>query len=154
MNSVTLTEIRIKLMSGHPRLHAFCSITLNDAFVIRDLKIIEGAKGLFIAMPDRKKTDHCPYCTAKNELTARFCNQCGERLSDDRAKVNRDGRLRLYADVAHPINNACRDFLQTMVMRAYAHEREQSKRPGYVCTYDEYQGREFAEYAFDQFEKR
>ena len=50
-----ITEVRIKLMEdnsgSNERLQAFCSITFDDMFVIRDLKIIEGAKGFFVAMP-------------------------------------------------------------------------------------------------------
>ena len=59
-----ITEVRIKLMEdnsgSNERLQAFCSITFDDMFVIRDLKIIEGAKGFFVAMPSRKLTDRCP----------------------------------------------------------------------------------------------
>ena len=58
-----ITEVRIKLMEdnsgSNERLQAFCSITFDDMFVIRDLKIIEGAKGFFVAMPSRKLTDRC-----------------------------------------------------------------------------------------------
>ena len=47
-----ITEVRIKLMEdAGERLQAFCSITFDDAFVVRDLKIIEGTKGSFVAMP-------------------------------------------------------------------------------------------------------
>jgi len=57
---VEITEVRIKLMEdnsgSNERLQAFCSITFDDMFVIRDLKIIEGAKGFFVAMPSRKLT--------------------------------------------------------------------------------------------------
>src|SRR4051812_8385209 len=79
-NTVVITEVRIKLMEdNHERLQAFCSVTFDDSFVIRDLKIIEGTKGSFVAMPSRKLTDRCPGCGAKNHLRARFCNQCGGR---------------------------------------------------------------------------
>ncbi|MFO1093344.1 MAG: SpoVG family protein [Planctomycetaceae bacterium] len=55
-----ITEVRIKLADEvRERLHAFCSITLDGCFVIRDLKIIEGARGPFVAMPSRKLTDRC-----------------------------------------------------------------------------------------------
>ena len=58
-----ITEVRIKLMDDpQDRLQAFCSITFDSCFVIRDLKIIEGTKGSFVAMPSRKLTDHCPRC--------------------------------------------------------------------------------------------
>ena len=56
-----ITEVRIKLMEdAGDRLRAFCSITFDDCFVVRDLKIIEGASGPFVAMPSRKLTSQCP----------------------------------------------------------------------------------------------
>jgi len=51
-----ITEIRISLRDDN-KLKAFASITLDNSFVIRGLKIIEGAKGLFVAMPSRKRPD-------------------------------------------------------------------------------------------------
>ena len=64
-----ITEVRVKLMEEPgERLQAFCSITLDDAFVVRDLKIIEGATGPFVAMPSRKLTVRCPQCGYKNHL--------------------------------------------------------------------------------------
>jgi stage V sporulation protein G len=136
---VEITEVRIKLMEdNNERLQAFCSVTLDDAFVVRDLKIIEGTKGSFVAMPSRKLTDRCPQCGSKNHLRARFCNQCGGKLDEDRATRDADGRAKLHADIAHPINSACREVMQGAVLKAYGEERERAKQPGYVCTYDEY----------------
>jgi len=51
-----ISEIRITLRDDN-KLKGFASITLDNAFVIRGLKIIEGASGLFIAMPSRKRKD-------------------------------------------------------------------------------------------------
>ena len=51
-----ITEIRISLRDDN-KLKAFASITFDNAFVVRGLKIIEGAKGLFVAMPSRKRPD-------------------------------------------------------------------------------------------------
>ena len=108
-----ITEVRIKLMEeAGERLQAFCSITFDDCFVIRDLKIIEGTSGPFVAMPSRKLTAHCPQCGSKNHLRAGYCNQCGGRLKDDRAVKDEDGRAKLYADIAHPINSSCREMIQ------------------------------------------
>src|SRR5207249_4680685 len=120
------------------RLQAFCSVTFDDAYVVRDLKIIEGTKGSFVAMPSRKLTDRCPGCGSKNHLRARYCNQCGGKLDEDRATRDADGRVKLHADIAHPINSACREVIQTAVLRAFQVEREKSKMPGYVCSYDDY----------------
>jgi stage V sporulation protein G len=138
---VEITEVRIKLMEdnsgSNERLQAFCSITFDDMFVIRDLKIIEGAKGFFVAMPSRKLTDRCTHCGTKNHLRSRFCNQCGSRLDENRAIRDADGRAKLHADIAHPINSACREKIQSAVLASYADELERSKVPGYVSRYDE-----------------
>jgi stage V sporulation protein G len=143
---VVITEVRIKLMEdNNERLQAFCSVTFDDAFVVRDLKIIEGTKGSFVAMPSRKLTDRCPQCGCKNHLRARHCNQCGGRLDEDRATRDADGRAKLHADIAHPINSACREVIQGAVLRAYQEEKERSKQPGYVSRYDDYDGEDFEE---------
>jgi stage V sporulation protein G len=51
-----ITEVRISLRSDD-KLKAFASITFDDCFVVRGLKIIEGANGTFVAMPSRKRND-------------------------------------------------------------------------------------------------
>jgi len=51
-----ITEIRISLRDDN-KLKAFASITLDNCFVVRGLKIIEGGKGIFVAMPSRRKPD-------------------------------------------------------------------------------------------------
>ncbi len=134
-----ISEIRIKLMNDpNERLQAFCSLTFDGSFVIRDLKIIQGSKGSFVAMPSRKLMDHCPRCSAKNHLRAQFCNECGVRLNQERALKTDDGRAKLYADIAHPINSDCRETIQEQVLIAYVSELERSKLPGYVSLYDDY----------------
>ena len=136
---MVITEVRIKLMEdNNERLQAFCSVTFDDAFVVRDLKIIEGTKGSFVAMPSRKLTDRCPACGCKNHLRAHYCNQCGRKLDENRATRDQEGRAKLHADIAHPINSAAREVIQGAVIKAFQKEKELSKQPGYVCTYDEY----------------
>ena len=118
-----VTEVRIKLIEeAGERLQAFCSITFDNCFVIRDLKIIGGANGPFVAMPSRKLTAHCPQCGCKNHLRAAYCNQCGIRLKEDRTVKDEEGRLKLYADIAHPINSACRELIQDRVIREFRDE--------------------------------
>jgi stage V sporulation protein G len=136
---VEITEVRIKLMEdASERLQAFCSITFDNAFVIRDLKIIDGANGPFVAMPSRKLTAHCPQCGCKNHLRAAHCNQCGGRLHEDRLVKDEDGRAKLYADIAHPINSACREMIQDRVIKEFRLELDRSQLPGYRSTYDDY----------------
>ncbi len=133
-----ITEVRIKLMEGsEDRLRAFCSITFYDSFVVRDLKIIEGNNGPFVAMPSRKLTAHCRQCNAKNHLRARYCNHCGMRLGSDKVGFDQHGRAKLYADIAHPINAECREQIQKRVIEEFFRELELAKQPGYVSRYDE-----------------
>ena len=134
-----ITEVRIKLMHDpNERLLAFCSITFSSRFVIRDLKIIQGGKGPFVAMPSRKLTDRCPKCHSKNHLRAHFCNQCGLKLHPDRASKSGDGRAKLYADIAHPINPESREEIQEHVIVAYKQELIESQKADYVCRYDDF----------------
>ena len=127
-----ITEVRIKLMTRrNDKLRAFCSITLDNAFVIRDLKIIEGSKGIFVAMPSRKLTDRCVKCGMKNHLRSKFCTECGNRLPPERALKDVQGRPKLHADIAHPINSAAREAMQKKILQAYTEEVEKSKLPGY-----------------------
>lgn len=127
-----ISEVRIKLVeNSKERLRAFCSITLDQDFVVRDLKIIDGSNGPFVAMPSRKLADRCQQCGYKNHLRARFCNECGGRLKENRAPKDMQGRAKLHADVAHPINSACRDLIQKTVIEAYLEELELSKQPDY-----------------------
>ena len=134
-----ITEVRIKLMEEPgERLKAFCSITFDNCFVVRDLKIIDGSNGPFVAMPSRKLTTHCPGCGMKNHLRAQYCNQCGKRMSDSRAPKDADGRAKLYADIAHPINSECREMIQEVVVNEFYEEIERAKQPGYVSRYDDF----------------
>jgi stage V sporulation protein G len=136
---VEISEVRIKLMEEPgERLKAFCSITFDDAFVVRDLKIIEGGSGPFVAMPSRKLTAHCPKCRCKNHLRAAFCNQCGVRLKETQAVRDDEGRAKLYADIAHPINSACREMIQKRVIESFEEEKARSKLPGYVPSYNDF----------------
>ncbi len=135
-----VTEVRIKLMQdAGDRLQAFCSITFDNSFVVRDLKIIEGANGPFVAMPSRKLAARCPSCGCKNHLRAPFCNQCGSKLKEDRVLKDPSGRAKLYADIAHPINSRCREMVQDRILRAFFEEIDRSKQPGYSSSYDDYE---------------
>ncbi|MBC8437330.1 MAG: septation protein SpoVG family protein [Planctomycetes bacterium] len=120
-----ITEVRVKLMeNSDDRLQAFCSVTFDDCFVVRDLKIIEGSNGPFVAMPSRKMTVHCPRCHCKNHSRAAYCNQCGTQQQQCAGDPNDDSRGKLYADIAHPINAECREMIQEKVIQRYQAELE------------------------------
>ena len=52
-----ITDVRIRKVTKEGKMKAVVSITLDDEFVVHDIKVIEGEKGLFIAMPSRKSSD-------------------------------------------------------------------------------------------------
>jgi len=54
--TMEITEVRLTLRD-EPKLKAFANVTFDDAFVVRGIKIIEGDKGLFVAMPSKKGKD-------------------------------------------------------------------------------------------------
>ena len=138
-----ITEVRIKLMEeSEDRLRAFCSITFDHCFVVRDLKIIEGSHGPFVAMPSRKLSNRCGRCGNKNHIRSNYCNNCGSRVRDNRGSED-EAPNKLYADVAHPINQSCRDLIQHHVVVEYQLELERAKLPGYISRYDDaYEGHE------------
>ena len=128
-----ISEIRVKLVERpQERLRAFCTVTIAREFVIRDVKVIEGPKGPFVAMPSRKVMDRCGGCGGKNHLRAQYCNDCGRPLPADRAPRDDRGRARLHIDVAHPIHQDCRTFMESCILKAYRDEVERSRQPGYV----------------------
>ena len=90
-----ITEIRIHLMN-EDRLKAFASVTFDNCFVVRNMKVILGESGLFLCMPSRKVS--------------------GEE----------------HRDLAHPINQEFRKYLENSVLQAYYAEldRPDSKMAG------------------------
>lgn len=52
-----ITDVRVRKITKEGKMRAIVSITIDEEFVIHDIKVIEGDKGLFIAMPSKKATD-------------------------------------------------------------------------------------------------
>ena len=52
-----ITDVRVSKITKEGKMKAIVSITIDDEFVVHDIKVIEGEKGLFIAMPSKKATD-------------------------------------------------------------------------------------------------
>ena len=52
-----ITDVRVRILSTNNRLKGVASITIDDAFAVHELRIIEGREGLFVAMPSRKVSD-------------------------------------------------------------------------------------------------
>ena len=52
-----VTDVRIRVIDRDSKMKAIASVTFDDCFVVHDIKVIQGDKGLFIAMPSRKAAD-------------------------------------------------------------------------------------------------
>lgn len=129
-----ITEVRVVLKdSPDKKLKAYATVTFDDAFVVRNIKVIEGTSGLFIAMPSRKIKQPCPKCGFKNELRSKYCNQCAAPLpmtprpmAQEGAPTGAGAQLE-HKDIAHPITQPFREQLQKKVLEAY--ELEKTKGP-------------------------
>ncbi len=130
-----ITEVRIFLKEGQDKkLKAYATITIDNAFVVRNVKVIEGNKGLFVAMPSRKLKDPCPKCGFRNTVRSKFCNQCGANLPPPAPKPPVSGEYvshqSEHRDIAHPITIECREYIQKKVLSAYeAEARAPKSRP-------------------------
>ena len=110
-----ITEVRISRRTEEDgKLKGYAAVTFDDVFVVRDLKIIEGKKGLFVAMPSQKIQAPCPKCKKKNAIRSKFCNDCGVKLPQ-KEKTRRE----LHRDIAHPVNSDMRSYLQKVIIEAY-----------------------------------
>jgi stage V sporulation protein G len=133
-----ITEVRVFLKdSPDKKLKAYVTVTFDDAFVVRNIKVIEGTKGTFIAMPSRKIKQPCPKCNFKNEARSKYCNQCGCQLPFVSIAVGQEAVGNIQSeqkDIAHPITQPFREYLQKRVLEAY--EQEKAKGPTNVGRFD------------------
>ncbi|MFH0772477.1 MAG: septation protein SpoVG family protein [Candidatus Omnitrophota bacterium] len=127
-----ITEVRTFLKEGQDKkLKAYATVTFDNKFVVRNIKVIEGQKGLFVAMPSRKVKEACPKCNFKNVVRSRFCNNCGANIESSMAnfaKLRQDEvkeRQSEHKDIAHPITLEFREYIQKKVLEAF--EAEKSK---------------------------
>lgn len=125
-----VTDVKVQVIENRnpkERLLGFATVTLDRSFVVRDIKVIRGDQGLFIAMPSRKATDHCRDCGGKNPVVAKYCMDCGKRLPDQQPQ-GPGQRKKLYVDVAHPVNSKCRSMFHEAVLEEYERQRAQNSR--------------------------
>ncbi len=130
-----ITEVRIFPKEGpDKKLRAFATITFEDCFVVRDIKIIEGNKGYFVAMPSRRVKEPCSKCGHRNVIRSFYCNQCGAKLVVPPVRnMDAEALQAEHKDVAHPITVECREYIQQAVLEAYQKEKDKlytSSSPG------------------------
>ena len=119
---------------GQQRLKAYATITFDNCFVVRNIKIIEGRQGLFVAMPSHKAKTACLRCQFKNDVGGRFCIQCGSRFpliterSGAIAAAGDASEASAHRDIAHPITADFRHYLQQRVLEVYETERGKARQ--------------------------
>ncbi|MBN1353856.1 MAG: septation protein SpoVG family protein [Candidatus Omnitrophica bacterium] len=132
--NMDITEVKIILKEGpDKKLKAYATLTFDNCFVVRNVKVIKGNKGLFVAMPSRKMREACPKCNYKNVIRSKFCNQCGSNLPVSAVKevnANQEVRQSEHRDIAHPITLECREYIQKKVLDAYEGEVKKSPVAG------------------------
>lgn len=121
-----ITEVRVSLREHEGRrLKAYSTVTFDNSFVVRNIKVIQGNNGLFVAMPARKMKQFCPRCGKKVEMGSKFCSNCGGQVPPP--KETRD-RKSIHQDLAHPINQQFRDYLQSKVLDAYHDKKKMASQ--------------------------
>ena len=149
---------------GERRLKAYATLTFDHCFVVRNIKVIAGKSGLFVAMPSHKPKVACARCHYKNDLGGRYCSQCGSAVSRLSERITgatgvgrspepewrsvyppgmgRSGETAdnpAHRDIAHPITMEFRQYLQQKVLAAYEAElaKARSGQPSDVAAGEE-----------------
>ena len=125
-----ITEVRVSLRDGEgKRLKAYVTVTFDNSFVVRNIKVIEGNSGLFVAMPARKAKQFCPRCGKKVDVGGKYCCYCGVQLPPAPKDISQN-KQSTHQDLAHPINQEFRDYLQSKILDAYYKERDSQEQEG------------------------
>ena len=129
-----ITEVRVFVKEGQDKkLKAYATLTFDNVFVVRNVKVIDGNKGLFVAMPSRKLKDPCPKCGFRNTVRSKFCNQCGGSLPQAEPRMPLAtydmSKQSEHKDIAHPITAECREYIQKKVLEAYEEELKRGPSP-------------------------
>jgi stage V sporulation protein G len=117
-----VTGVSITIMPITQPVLAAVSVEFDNAFIVKDIRIIRHLEKIIIAMPSRKASQRCGGCGGKNNLGALYCNDCGGALP----AVNTTNR-RLHNEIAHPINAEFRKYVVDEIMKAYEAEVRRAK---------------------------
>ncbi|MCD8104921.1 MAG: septation regulator SpoVG [Lachnospiraceae bacterium] len=83
---MTITDVRVRKVAKEGKMKAIVSITLDEEFVVHDIKVIDGEKGLFIAMPSRKAADG-EYRDIAHPINSRTRDRIQQIILDEYEKV-------------------------------------------------------------------
>lgn len=117
-----ITDVSVKLIQPLRRGRVLCvaAVTFDNSFVVRNIRLLEGPKGYFLAMPSQALTTKCRRCNRKNPIRSNYCNLCGTRLPEEQVPVDpQTGKSRVHQDVAHPIKTELREKIQASIVEEY-----------------------------------
>ncbi len=128
-----ITDTSVKLIQPLRRGRVLCvaTVTFDNSFVVRNIRLLEGPKGYFLAMPSQVLSTKCRRCNRKNPIRSNYCNLCGSRLPEERIPIDpQTGKSRIHQDIAHPIRTELREKIQTAIVEEYkkAFEEFQAQR--------------------------
>ena len=93
-----ITDVRIRKVAKEGKMKAVVSITIDNEFVVHDIKVIEGEKGLFIAMPSRKAADgeyrdiaHPINSEVRERVQSEILRKYQERLDSEETEGEEEG---------------------------------------------------------------
>lgn len=114
--------MEIHLAQNHDtgKVMAYFHLVMDKELVIRECRLIRGERP-FLAMPSRKRFDHCPNCTEKNALDADYCNGCGKPLPEV------GDMTKLHADVVFPLHTSFRAYIEKTILDVYNLEASRAK---------------------------
>lgn len=84
-----ITEVKVFPVEGGGRLKAYGTMVFDDCFIVRDLKIIEGDKGLFVSMPSRRRKDGS-FRDIVHPLNSDMRKEVEERLVEEFGKIEQE----------------------------------------------------------------
>lgn len=117
-SEIQLTRYAESLFPRIGPLRAFAKVALVGElgkFLMTDVKVIQGKRGLFVAMPSRRVMDLCPHCGGKNVLSANYCNWCSRILP----QIPADKDQKHYSDVFFPLDATSRQAFEAGVLEQY-----------------------------------
>jgi stage V sporulation protein G len=111
-----ITNVRLSPVTNIQILKAYVSVTFDGCFVVHDIKIVQGKKGIIVCMPSKKADIECESCGKKIPLGSMFCPLCGASVKIITGSVD---KKKEHRDIAHPINEETRAYISEMVLNYY-----------------------------------
>jgi stage V sporulation protein G len=118
---MNITDVSVKIIPNGGSLRASADVTIDNDFVIHQIRIIQLNERLIVAMPNRASQVRCP-CGCRCPQDSKYCCCCGQSFSAPPAK-------REHSDIAHPITSSARERMNEMILKAYDEALKNAQAP-------------------------